>query len=285
VTNRYVYGTDLIEQVDPANTPVFYHADGLGSTRALSNLAGQRTDAYSYDVFGALRTKTGNAAQPFTFTGEQNDGELGLVFLRARYYDPDVGRFLSLDPVRGMSTVPETLNRYVYVKNNPVRLTDPSGKIVIELIALGLIGYGIYSGLTEFNQVANEWGSAYGDVLNTAGDPNQQAGDYEQAVERFRGATKDLQRQTLKTALTTPGTSLNPALDLPSTWGGLGFDFAKDWLWDQWVDWTIGSDSHVQQSQKSQVVATSSHPRLPRYTRMRSPSGALSWGKPPSQAK
>ena len=54
-TSRYVYGLDLVTQVDPAGSPAYYHADGLGSTRALSNAAGQRTDAYSYDAFGATR--------------------------------------------------------------------------------------------------------------------------------------------------------------------------------------------------------------------------------------
>jgi len=70
-TSRYVYGNDLVTQVSPAGSPTFYHPDGLGSTRALSNQAGQRTDAYSYDVFGALRTHTGSAAQSFTFTASR----------------------------------------------------------------------------------------------------------------------------------------------------------------------------------------------------------------------
>ncbi len=90
-TSRYVYGNDLLTQLDPMGTAAFYHPDGLGSTRALSNAAGQRTDWYSYDAFGATRSHTGPSGQAFTFTGEQVDGESGLVFLRARYYDPDGG--------------------------------------------------------------------------------------------------------------------------------------------------------------------------------------------------
>ena len=163
VTNRYVYGTDLIEQVDPANGPVFYHADGLGSTRALSNLAGQRTDAYSYDVFGALRTKTGNAAQPFTFTGEQNDGELGLVFLRARYYDPQVGRFLSIDPFRGFEAESQSLNRYIYSRNNPVLWSDPSGEIanfIVGGIVGGVVGFTGYAIFTLASGDEWSWGKA-----------------------------------------------------------------------------------------------------------------------------
>lgn len=68
--SQYVYGNDLLARVDPSGNPSFYHYDGLGSMRALSNGAGQQTDAYSYDVFGALRAHAGAASQPFTFTGE-----------------------------------------------------------------------------------------------------------------------------------------------------------------------------------------------------------------------
>ena len=127
-TSRYIYGNDLLERADPAGVPAFYHADGLGSTRALSDLAGQRTDAYSYDVFGATRSHTGSSGQPFTFTGEQGDAELGLVYLRARYYDSQVGRFIQRDSRQGLASRPESLNRYVYVQNNPASLVDPSGE-------------------------------------------------------------------------------------------------------------------------------------------------------------
>jgi RHS repeat-associated protein len=127
-TSRYVYGNGLVTRIDPAGTPSFFHADGLGSTRALSNLAGQRTDAYSYDVFGMERSHTGSSGQPFTFAGEQADGELGLVYLRARYYDPAVGRFIQRDRRGGVPSHPQSLNRYVYVQNNPTSLIDPSGE-------------------------------------------------------------------------------------------------------------------------------------------------------------
>ncbi len=126
-TSRYIYGNDLLERADPAGNPEFYHADGLGSTRALSNLAGQQTDAYSYDVFGATRSQTGGNGQPFTFTGEEMDGELGAIYLRARYYDPVVGRFVSKDPVAANPDQTQDMNRFSYSGNNPIHRTDPSG--------------------------------------------------------------------------------------------------------------------------------------------------------------
>ena len=126
--NLYLYGNDLLAQVDPAGNPTYYHADGLGSTRALSNAAGQRTDAYGYDVFGATRSHAGGSAQSFTFTGEQSDGELGLTYLRARYYDLSVGRFITADRLSGSPVQTQSLNRYPYALNNPNRLVDRSGQ-------------------------------------------------------------------------------------------------------------------------------------------------------------
>jgi hypothetical protein len=91
-TSLYVYGNDLETWVDAAGIPTFYHNDGLGSTRNLSNDAGQSAVQYSYDVFGAVRRMTGASANEFTFTGEQASAETALLFLRARYYDVRVGR-------------------------------------------------------------------------------------------------------------------------------------------------------------------------------------------------
>jgi RHS repeat-associated protein len=85
-------------------------------------------------VFGERRSYTGNADQSFAFTGEQVDNELGLVYLRARYYDPVLGRFLGRDHFAGYRTSTQSLNRFIYTQNNPVRLTDPSGNISINKI-------------------------------------------------------------------------------------------------------------------------------------------------------
>ncbi|MBM4460972.1 MAG: RHS repeat protein, partial [Chloroflexi bacterium] len=141
-TSLYVYGNDLLERADPAGVPAFYHADGLGSVRGLSDLAGALTDAYTYDAFGAPRSHAGGAGQAFTFAGEQGDGEVGLVFLRARYYDPAMGRFITIDPTWDGRTARN--QRYTYGLNNPVIYTDPSGEAVVvgKLSAAGYYGLG-----------------------------------------------------------------------------------------------------------------------------------------------
>jgi RHS repeat-associated protein len=87
------------------------------------------TDTYAYDVFGALRTQSGTSAQPFRFTGEQQDTDVenDPYYLRARYYDPEIGRFRSRDPAGASPIQPQSWNPYSYVLNNPVNLVDPSG--------------------------------------------------------------------------------------------------------------------------------------------------------------
>ena len=76
----------------------------------------------TYDAFGSPIPRGGawGGTNPWLYTGEQRDSESGMYYLRARYYDPAVGRFLSRDPI-------PFLQRYAYVGGNPVNLTDPSG--------------------------------------------------------------------------------------------------------------------------------------------------------------
>jgi RHS repeat-associated protein len=81
---------------------------------------------YRTDAFGAPTATQGSSTQPFGFTGEQADST-GLVYLRARMYDPTIGRFVQRDPLTGSIPSPGTLNRYTYVINNPALFVDHSG--------------------------------------------------------------------------------------------------------------------------------------------------------------
>lgn len=105
--------------------PTYYLTDGLGSTSELADGAGAVTGTYAYDVFGQVRTHIG-ASTEWSFTGEQNDPN-GLEYLRARYYDPAIGRFLTQDPWPGSILSPQSLNPYAYGDNDPVLVVDPWG--------------------------------------------------------------------------------------------------------------------------------------------------------------
>jgi RHS repeat-associated protein len=115
--NRYVYGLDLLTRIDGTDEE-WYLYDGLGSTTGLADDTGAVTGMYTYDVFGAVRSHTGDATE-WSYTGEQND-PTGLEYLRARYYDVVHGRFVGLDPL-------PVGNRYSYTSNNPVNMVDPLG--------------------------------------------------------------------------------------------------------------------------------------------------------------
>jgi RHS repeat-associated protein len=126
-TNTYVYGLGLISSTDGSGVQTYYDADGLGSTADLTNSSPTKTDGYTYDAFGAPTHSPGGSTQPFQFTGQQTDADSGLQYLRARYYDPTTGRFLSQDPLAGLAQVPATQNRYPYALGDPTTLVDPRG--------------------------------------------------------------------------------------------------------------------------------------------------------------
>jgi len=139
----YLYGDDLISQTRAANDS-YYLYDGLGSVRALSNSVGAVTDTYNYSAYGQLIDSTGTTDNSYRYTGEQYDPSLNNYYLRARYYDPGVGRFTSMDAWEGISSQPDTLNKYNYSASNPVNNIDPSGN---SFLAAEMSGIEIQSNL------------------------------------------------------------------------------------------------------------------------------------------
>ena len=103
-------------------TAYYYSVDGLGSVSLLTNSAGVVQDSYVYDVWGKTRSLTVNVPQPFVYTARET-GENGLLYYRARFYDPAIGRFISYDPIRSAD-----YSNFAYVGNDPVNFIDPSGR-------------------------------------------------------------------------------------------------------------------------------------------------------------
>lgn len=105
------------------NTVRYYHADALGSVIGLSDENGQMVTTYAYDPFGKVSITGEISDNPFQFTGREND-KTGLYYYRARYYSPELQRFISEDPI-GLRGGDGDL--YAYVRNNPVNYVDPKG--------------------------------------------------------------------------------------------------------------------------------------------------------------
>jgi len=95
----------------------------LHSVLALVNSNDQVVNTYQYDPFGCIEQANESVSQPLRFTGREYEPETGLYYYRARYYDPELGRFLSEDPI-GLAG---GINLYAYVGNDPVNARDPYG--------------------------------------------------------------------------------------------------------------------------------------------------------------
>jgi len=105
----------------------FYHSDHLGSSNVISNQAGNLIQNCEYLPYGQFSTNTGVKSTSYYFTGKELDDETGLMFYGARYYDPQIGRFITPDTIVQAPYDLQSLNRYSYCRNNPINLTDPTG--------------------------------------------------------------------------------------------------------------------------------------------------------------
>jgi RHS repeat-associated protein len=126
ITAYYVYGLGLISKITPSNQSYFYHFDGIGSTVGISDSSGNMVNKYAYDAFGKVLAQDEGIPNPFKYVGGfgvMDEGN-GLFYMRARYYDPEVGRFINKDPIGFAGG----LNLFQYVANNPVNKIDPEGE-------------------------------------------------------------------------------------------------------------------------------------------------------------
>ncbi len=106
-------------------TTSYYEVDGLGSITSLSNTAGALAQTYTFDSFGKQTASSGSLTNPFHYAAREFDGESALYYMRARYFDPTTGRFISEDPIRFAGG----MNFYAYVANQPTQSSDPFGLI------------------------------------------------------------------------------------------------------------------------------------------------------------
>ena len=120
----------------------FYHYDLLGSPVAATNEKGEVLWREEYSPYGnKLLNQDAMSDNARGYTGHVHDAETGLTYMQARYYDPEIGRLMSIDPVEFKVDNPVSFNRYAYGNNNPYKYTDPNGKYAelgIEMVSISL---------------------------------------------------------------------------------------------------------------------------------------------------
>ncbi|MFD2329461.1 RHS repeat-associated core domain-containing protein [Cohnella sp. GCM10020058] len=126
----YLRGARL-EAIVYNDSKAFFSFNGHGDVTSLRGADGGLLNSYKYDVWGNIQSKTELIKNPFLYSGEYWDSTTELQYLRARWYDPSVGRFINEDTFEGQIDNPLTLNLYTYVHNNPLLYTDPSGHIIV----------------------------------------------------------------------------------------------------------------------------------------------------------
>ena len=130
----YVRGTNLLAKFSKQSGNVktdyqYYTQNAHGDVVNLTDSTGAITKSYKYDAFGVEQNVDDADDNAFRYCGEYYDSESGTIYLRARYYDPTIGRFISRDSVTGENTDPLSLNLYTYCHNNPILGVDPSGHL------------------------------------------------------------------------------------------------------------------------------------------------------------
>jgi RHS repeat-associated protein len=124
-TNSYIYGPGNlpVEQINTSTGAVLYlHHDQQGSTRLLTSSTGTKEATFTYGPYGGVTGSTGTATTPLGYDGQYTSSDTGLIYLRARTYDPATAQFLSVDPMEMVTRAP-----YNYAEDNPLNHGDATG--------------------------------------------------------------------------------------------------------------------------------------------------------------
>jgi RHS repeat-associated protein len=197
VLSAYVTSSGVDEKIATNEGSYFYLKDAQGTITDVTDSTGAKIQHYLYSAFGKLLgIQDANAADitaspvlvpEYGYTGRELDSESGLMYYRARYYNPDIGRFLQRDPHPGMLSIPGTaINSYTYVMNNPQNSVDPSGQFIFAFIAAIVIA-AIIGGLVNVAVNEGDWskfwaGAAKGVVIGVAAVVGGAAGGYAGAL-------------------------------------------------------------------------------------------------------
>ncbi len=146
---RYAYGLGLTSQISASGNALYYDFDGIGSTVGMTGTAAGYVNQYEYLPFGERLSATEGVSNPFQYVGQagvMNDPN-GLLYMRARYYDPTTGRFIERDPTGLKGGV----NQYAYTDNQPTDRVDPQGTSFQTAVAGAVVGTVVNVGFYVFN--------------------------------------------------------------------------------------------------------------------------------------
>lgn len=125
--NSFYYGRDLVAEEANGRSKLFYHQNGRYDIALITDSEAESVAAYKYDVFGDFREGSMEGKNGFGYAGELHDTDSGLVYMRKRYYDPSIGRFIAEDEFFGYPHLSQSMNGYSYCGNNPIKRIDPLG--------------------------------------------------------------------------------------------------------------------------------------------------------------
>jgi RHS repeat-associated protein len=135
----YIQGQNVLWQHTASGATYYYGYDGQGSVRGIMNTSGSIVKTYSYDAWGTMLAPTTSPIDDrYLYTGQQWDKDLGMYYLRARYYSPQYGRFWTMDSYEGSQSDPASLHKYLYCASDPLNNIDPSGRDLIStMVSIG----------------------------------------------------------------------------------------------------------------------------------------------------
>ncbi|WP_139490061.1 RHS repeat domain-containing protein [Brevibacillus dissolubilis] len=142
VKARNFWGEELVFRQDMSGTVTkegFYYPNSHGDIVYVKDKSGVTLNEYQYDVWGNITSQRESMSNPFKYSGEFYDPETKLYYLKARYYDPNVGRFITEDTYKGQVSNPHSLNLYTYGWNNPLKYNDPDGHNPALIFLIGVI--------------------------------------------------------------------------------------------------------------------------------------------------
>lgn len=213
-TNYYFAGTERVAKTNISNgasTSFFYHSNHLGSTEAISDANGNLVNRTNYFPFGEIRQ---GGVEKYSFTGKERDVVSGQYYFEARYYDSPIKHFTQADSIVPYIYDPQSINRYSFVRNNPLKYVDPTGHFFKEFKEKFSNFADKYADLAThvLTKIAAEASNAPNwKVVNVSGYINPRSGKWVDAYSRRAP-------NAVKSGAIHIGKILGPAVQTASDW-------------------------------------------------------------------